>query len=249
MRRKHPVKKITHIRSEIMFAACRALLVLAAVGSPMTNNILQAQEAPLEQFDAHTLARAIFPTDQASTIVSLEVVRPAVGGQSVRSVVLFSQPVPVGQGVCNRQTYSVRLPLDRDVPTSWITRWNELAVSAECNAKPAPEFAQLHPMDANVQDAARALASFKSIAHSPPPKLDLVCVDETMTAECARDARKTLAGLSFDNLFVVKRTGIDSWEFTLSIERTGGPVWTVAMSDASTNRPAIKMTLTIPPPF
>jgi hypothetical protein len=209
-----------------------------------------AEEVPAEQFDAHTLARALFPPEQAATIVALKVNPAVFPTQPAPGVWLFSKPVAIRPGVCHRESYYVRLPLGSNVPESWAIRGDQLAVGTACDAVGIDDFAQV-PQEVPPAEAAEALDWLqKAVAELPAAlkrKGALVCVPGR--ADCEAKPRPAFAALPLANLFIIKKVGPDSWDFTLSTGRPGSMVWIVVASGLKSEAPKVTIDRVIPAPF
>lgn len=233
------------MRCPLLFSAA-----LLFAGSPQ---IAQASEASVEQFDPHTLARALFPPEEAATIVSLKVNRPIVHGSPIPSVVLFSRPQPAGSNICRRERYHVSLPLNKEAVSSWTTRWHEIAVSASCDAAADKNFARVVPINLPPAEAVEALAwlnaAVSSRASLSEKKLSLTCQNRADTEECSKNPYQAFSSIKIENVFIIEKIGSGSWEFSVHSSKNKPSVWVINATGIGKEITTIKMEKIIPSPF
>lgn len=216
-----------------------------------------AQDSTEEELDVHTLARVIFPAEQAKKIVSYRPDKSIVSGAPWPSVTLLSQPEEIVSGVCRQETYHVDLPLGRGTHPSTvesaIVQWTDIAIADSCaSLDPKSQFARIQPRGTDPMLAARELVWLRRAVQekgSDRPKFLFKCVSDITPSGCGRKPAEVFANLSFEKLFLIEKMGLNSWDFIFSIYNKGGPIWIVSVTGMKGPNPTVTMKESIPAPF
>lgn len=204
-----------------------------------------------DRYDHLLLAYAILPPDKARTIVARSINTGFQQNGPPSSVILYSQPFQVANGLCRMNVYTVTLPLDRN-PATWAGEYVRLAAGNHCAAIPRDHFAHLESPVRDFREVAEILAMMNGMitdTQKVPRRAVITCVDESKDATCELPAREALAALKNTVPFTIEQAGYRRWSFSLAPGPANTPIWNIEFNAVDPKRPIINLKTRLPAPF
>jgi hypothetical protein len=210
-----------------------------AIGAP-ASELIGASAANLTTAE---LARRLLPPDLANRMVSHELGEPTFPGGPIRNVNFYTPPVPLGQDLCRRESYYVKVePVGgatrenstRDVPVEAkeiSSPHVQLAAAPHCRLKDG-FFAWVWPQRhlSGATAALRRLAWLrKEAGRSGSLPVLVTCATETPEDACRQGARAVLASLPLHKVFLIELIGLQAWRLSVMPSGPGETFWEVKL--------------------
>ena len=202
------------------------------------------------------LAKAVLPPDVAAKVKGHMLIPPHLHWLEGYPARFWEEATAIEPGFCQRHTYYVSMPQE---PKGTLTPSNptpgvQIKMSANCSTASEP-FIHLNgtpPQEA--VEVLRWLSEAHRLADSDGAlKADVDCRSEQNPNPCEKGARQVLAELPLENTYIVERGGRayggDDWRIAIRPAKTTGHYWQVSIFNWSTDRPRVRISYDVIPPF
>ena len=159
-------------------------------------------------------------------------------------------------GFCQRATYYVPMPQQPKgtLTPGKPTRGAQIKMAADCSTATEP-FISLNRT--SPQKAVELLRWFKEIHRAAggagEPKADVECRSEQNSNPCTKGARQVLAELPLEHVSIVEKGGIidrgEDWRISIQPPNASGLYWQLSIFEWSTDRPRVRISWDVIPPF
>ena len=202
------------------------------------------------------LAKAVLPAEIAAKVTGHKLFPPHLHWLEGYPAQFWTEATAIQPGFCQRATYFVSMPqrtkgtLIPDEPTPGV----QIRMAANCsdasepfihlNGTPPPEAVEVLRRLSEVRRAAGGGGELRAVVD---------CRSEQNPNPCRTGARRVLAALPLENTSILQRGGPaydgEDWRVSIKPENATGHYWQLSLFDWSTDRPRVRISWDIIPPF
>jgi hypothetical protein len=202
------------------------------------------------------LAKAVLPPQVVAKVVGHKLMPPYLHWLEGYPALFWERATVIEPGFCQRATYYVSMPQQPKgtLTPSEQTPGVQIKMAANCsnasepfihlNGTPPPEAIEVLRRLSEVRRAARGKGELRT---------DVDCRSEQNPNPCRKGARGVLAALPLENTSILQRGGPaydgEDWRVSIKPENATGHYWQLSLFNWSTDRPRVRISWDVIPPF
>jgi hypothetical protein len=237
-----------------VLALCLAAAVAAAHdGRPNTSTVSTDFVTSASTKD---LAKAVLPPEIAAKVIGHQLNPPYLHWLEGYPARFWTEAIMVEPGFCRRETYYVPMTqrtkgtLTPSAPSADA----QIAMTTDCSDPSAAFFALNRSPPEKVIGLLRWLQGVHRTAASRGElNVDIDCRSELDPNPCTKGARRVLAELSIQNVSIVqggsRASDGEDWRVSIKSDNAPGRYWQLSIFDYGSDRPRVRISWDVIPPY